>query len=215
MRSVVSVTTPAKAHNLVTPYEVKVGLKISTSDDTYDEMIEMLIDQASQEIATICNRVFAKETVVETLRDIPEDRVELFMSRYPITKVNSVTENGTALTEGTDYEMEAVTGRLIRLDSVWTEPVIVDYVGGYECPFDVPDDLRRAAMMYTREAYYQVIRGDQSVRMISHKESRIIYFDPNTALRGLGAGGGGMSMFATPTQRALRNMLNHYTRFAV
>jgi hypothetical protein len=56
-----------------------------------------------------------------------------------------------------------------------------------------------------REAYYASVRGDSSVRMIGHKESRIIYFDPNSASSKSGSAG-------SATFRAAADLLSHFTR---
>jgi hypothetical protein len=64
--------------------------------------------------------------------------------------------------------------------------------------------------MLAREAYYSTLRGDASVRMVAHKESRIIYFDPNVLAK---SGGGGSH--GTPAQRAASDLLTHFTRYEV
>ena len=60
-----------------------------------------------------------------------------------------------------------------------------------------------------REAYYASVRGDATIRMIGHKESRIIYFDPNVLAKSAGGGGTGGS----PAQRAVHDLLSHFTRY--
>jgi hypothetical protein len=72
-------------------------------------------------------------------------------------------------------------------------------------------------ILLTREAYYTTQRGDASVRSISHKESRIIYFDPATQMKaaaaaGGGGGGGGGAAGGTAAQKAAQSLLQRYTR---
>ena len=94
-----------------------------------------------------------------------------------------------------DYELDAEKGRLTRIAAAWVEPVVVTYTGGYELPMEAPFALQSASLLLTREAYYASIRGDASIRSVSHKEARVMYFDPNAksnaAGGGAAAGGGG------------------------
>ena len=108
----------------------------------------------------------------------------------------------------------------LLLDALWgkvtlpnggsfAEQTVIAYSGGYNLPDEAPPALKNAAVMLMREAYYAGQRGDQSVRMIGHKESRIIYFDPNRTA----ASGGGGSQGGTPAQRAAYDLLSHFTRY--
>jgi len=87
---------------------------------------------------------------------------------------------------------------------------VISYTGGYDLPNDAPESLRQAAILLTRESYYAAIRGDASVKMVGHKESRVSYFDP---MRSMGGGSGGSSGPATPARRAIDDILRAYTRF--
>jgi hypothetical protein len=91
----------------------------------------------------------------------------------------------------------------------FVEQATIEYSGGYNLPDEAPPALKQAATMLMREAYYAGQRGDASVRMIGHKESRVIYFDPNAAARS--AGGGGSA--GSPAQRAAHDLLTHFTRY--
>jgi hypothetical protein len=89
----------------------------------------------------------------------------------------------------------------------------VTYTGGYELPFESPPALRQAAILAVREAYYASIRGDATIRMVGHKESRVIYFDPNAALKAIsGSGSGGGGSAAT---RSMKALLERFTRMEV
>jgi hypothetical protein len=92
----------------------------------------------------------------------------------------------------------------------YVEQPIVNYSGGYHLPDEAPPALKQAAIMLMREAYYASVRGDATVRMIGHKESRIIYFDPNLLARSTGGSGHG-----TPAQRAAADILSSFTRYEV
>jgi len=77
---------------LLTLYEARLGLNLlTTSAETLDDQIEMLIRFSSDEIALQCNRTFAKQTVTETFREII-DAKRIFVANYPIENITSVTE---------------------------------------------------------------------------------------------------------------------------
>jgi hypothetical protein len=87
--------------------------------------------------------------------------------------------------------------------------VVATYAGGYAIPQEVPPALRQATLLFAKDYYQTTQRGDQSIRQIAHKESRIIYFDPATMMKAMNSGGGGGGSAA---QNAARNLLQRYTR---
>jgi len=211
MQSTLSVIEPAADISLLTLYEARLGMNLASStDENLDDLIDLLIKWASDEVATECNRIFAKEKLKEVVREIDVYCSRIFLSHYPIVKVDTVDENGTLLVEDVDYEIDIRSGRLNRLgDNYWSEPVTITYTGGYELPHEAPPALQQAAILLAREAYYASTRGDATVRMVSHKDSRIIYFDPNArGGAGAAAGSGG-----SPARRAVGDLLKKYTRF--
>ena len=224
MKTRIKVLQEAEDISLVTLFDLKTALGFDQSDTTKDDQLELLIKWSSGEIATLCNRVFAQETIEETFRDTNGMTGDLYLSHYPIKQISSVTDNDAVLTEDIDFEVDVRPGKISSLTGSWTGPVVVSYVGGYELPFDGSSTtasaiaLAQAAMLLTKEAYYAVVRGDATVRMIGHKETSIIYFDPNAALR-MGAGGGGgtpgSGAAGSPAKRAVSDMLRHFMRFPV
>lgn len=215
MQTSITVVTPATSTSLVNIDEARLALNLSKSTDmTAHDQVELFIQWASGEISTLANRVFAREEVVETFRNIDGSTVRLYLERWPVAEIASVDENGVLLVNGTDYEIDAGSGTLARLgDTAWTEPVIVTYTGGYQLPNDAPPALKQATLLLTREAYQAATRGDSTVRMISHKESRVIYFDPNA--RGGGQAGGQVGSVGSATKRAVIDLLRHFMRFPV
>lgn len=210
MQSSLTVVTPAQDISLVSLYEAKLGINLGSSTDTaLDDQLELLIEWSSAEIAALCNRTFAQETVIETFHDIGYSNNRLYLSRYPVTTITAFTEDGEAMVLDTDYRIDKQSGILTRIDDVWSGPVSVSYTGGYSLPNDSPRALRQAAVLMTREAYYATTRGDASIRMVAHKDSRVIYFDPNT--KSASSGGGSSS----PARRAVGDLLKHFTRFYV
>lgn len=213
MQSSLTVTEPATSISLVSLSDAKLGLNLAKSTDkTLDAQIAMLVEWASDEVSAMCNRVFAKESVTETFDGV-EANNRIFLSRYPVVAddIDSVTEDGGALTIDVDYTLDPNSGTLTRINSTWASSVVVIYAGGYELPLNSPRALRQAALLMTREAYNAAIRGDSTIRMVSHKESRIIYFDPNAKNAAGGAASGGGS----PARRAVGELLKHYMRFWV
>ncbi len=162
----VTVLTPADSRDLTTVSVVKEELQLDADDETPDQFIDRLIRQASDAIERWTGRVFAKETVRETLAAV--GRVDLVLSRTPIIGVTSVKIDGDAIT---DYSIrDAEAGFLFR-ETGWptserrghvitafltgeTKDVIeVEYEGGYYLPggeesFDptLPEDVERACI---------------------------------------------------------------------
>lgn len=211
MQSTIVVVEPAASIDLITLAEFKRALHITAT--TQDEMLQELITRGSAEIAAYCNnRVFGKETVVETFTEIPENLRRIFLARFPVKTPDDITQFDNA---GVPVDMQT-----LLLDALWgkatlpnggafIEQTVVAYTGGYNLPDEAPPALKNAAIMLMREAYYASTRGDQSVRMIGHKESRIIYFDPNARAGSAGSGAQG----GTPAQRAAYDLLTHFTRY--
>jgi hypothetical protein len=208
MQSSLTVLTPAQSESLVSLYEARLALNLTASNAVLDEQLEMLIEWGSAEIAALCNRTFAQETVTETFTQLDSHHSRVYLTRYPVTDISVIEEDGTAMVVDTDYQLDAASGLITRVDAVWGTPLTVTYTGGYDLPNDAPKALRQAALLMTREAYYAMSRGDASIRQISHKESRVTYFDPNAK----SSSGGGDS---SPARRAIGDLLKHFTRFWV
>lgn len=206
MQSTLVVIKESDDDALLTLYEAKLGLNIFTnSSESLDDQIEMLIGWTSDEIAFSCNRTFGKETVQETFREIQSGTKRIYLSKYPNVVVDSVFVNDVEIFEDIDFEVNESGGWLTRLDGTWTDVVVVFYTGGYNLPKEAPGSLKKAAILVTREAYYAAARGDASVKLLVHKESRVGFFDPRTP-----AGGGGGS--TSPAVRAIGDLLQGYTR---
>jgi hypothetical protein len=114
-----------------------------------------------------------------------------------------------------DYELEEASGKLsnIRIGGSqavgWNHPVTVHYSGGYSLPDEAPKPLKHAVVMLIREEKIRMMQAQNAgIRQISHKESRVSFFDPNALLlRAVG--------MKSPTMQAVENILSHYMRFEV
>jgi len=153
-----TISEAADSIDLTTLATVKSELGITNGAS--DTELARLITQASQTIATYCNRVFAKEIVVDHFRLQNECRStdKLMLSRFPVGAISSVVEDGDALTAD-DYEVDQKTGFLWRLSSdehtAWAQAkVLVTYAGGYELLDELPTDIERAAIVLVKQAWF-------------------------------------------------------------
>ncbi len=120
--------------------------ELSISNTTHDAFLTRKIVQASEAIATYCQRVFAVERLTETFYFIDDDSnlnvdsspAPLQVSRFPVLRIASLTENAVTLVEGTDFVVDPKTGQINRLNCIGTGmrrwycgPVVVTYDGGY------------------------------------------------------------------------------------
>ncbi|MGJ4888949.1 head-tail connector protein [Bradyrhizobium sp. HKCCYLRH3099] len=156
LKIITTVVTPAESYDLTTLEVVKQELDVT--DGARDELLKRYIGSASGAAAQYCNRKFQQETIRDEVwpEQDPHPWVlngsfdVLQLSRWPVVSVSSVTENGTALVEGTDFRVDAAAGRLLRLDAAgnaarWNAwPKVVEYVTGFaEIPGEVEDAVIR------------------------------------------------------------------------
>jgi Phage gp6-like head-tail connector protein len=146
-----SIVTAADTYDLTTLATVKAELGIVDREE--DEALASMIRQASGVIADHCNRVFALETVEETIR-LNRRMHELVLERFPVTEIASVIENGVTLTED-DYEADLAAGTLRRLRNDtrdwWTSKIVVTYSAGYSLLDAVPMGIERACITLVRQ----------------------------------------------------------------
>lgn len=161
-----TVTSASNTYDLTRVDTVKAELKIVSGE--WDALLASFIRQASGRIARHCKRVFAKETVSETMRCV--SRSTMSLNRYPVASITSLTADGTVLTQGTDFEADLVSGRLWRLSGksriAWSyEEVVIVYVAGYDLLGELPHELERAAIDLVKGLYFAKTR-DPAVRSI-------------------------------------------------
>jgi hypothetical protein len=161
MQSVVlTVVTPAPSFDLTTLATVKAELGLLTTAE--DVNLALWITQASAACAAYCNRVFASETVIETFRNRfnfrfrndSTNRVDAIrLERYPVTSIVSMTEDAIPLVVDVDYQLDASTGMMYRLDATndaimqWDfQKLAVQYAGGYALLGALPYNIERACI---------------------------------------------------------------------
>jgi hypothetical protein len=214
----IKVITPADSYALLTLDEVKTAFGIPLTDTSKDAQLQALIDGYSDVVATMCQRVFAKEEVEETWRGDPPpyENYRVFLARWPVRPedIQTVTANGGAI-DPTAYEIETASGKLTLLGYLGGsagDPVVVHYTGGYLLPDEAPPALKQAMLLLVQAGYAQLLRGfNTGVRSVSHKDSRVMYFDPNAAAS---KGGGGHSPLSIATE-AVNALLSAYMRYEV
>jgi hypothetical protein len=162
MERIVTVTTAASSPDLVSLETVNAELAIAGNGD--DALLKRRIAAASRAIAGYCRRTLVEETVSEQFR--PDRRTRaiaastdaLYLSRWPVSSIASVTQDGITLAGGTDYELEPQSGRLTRLISGSRAPwcfqlLIVAYAGGYDQAALADSDLEEAAIELVRDMW--------------------------------------------------------------
>jgi len=202
------------SHDLLTLDECKTLLGMSTTDTTHDAQLALQISIYSQTLERMCNRIFAKETGVESWReDGGSGRV--FLTHFPVkaADITEVTDGGVVL-DPSQYALEERSGKLANRrysDSVaipWVTPVHITYTGGYDLPTDAPYPLKQACAILIMEARMRMVQAQVAgIRQVSHREARVTFFDPNAVLLKLGG--------KSPSMQAVEALINQYTRFWV
>jgi hypothetical protein len=221
MDSIINIITPATVFDLMSLDEMKDVLGIADTDTSQDAIIQSQITMMSDVIATQCNRhpidghSWAKETVRETVRDLDSRR--LYLSHWPVKTddIESVecprgaTSQVGYPTEDPGWEVEENSGKL-SLFGGQTEPIVVTYTGGYLLPDEAPPALKASCEIMVRSyRMWEQRQATSGIRSISHKEARVMFFDPNVMLKQTGS-----TPLATAGQ-TVKDMLYHYMRFWV
>lgn len=137
---ITTVITPAPSYDLVSLQDLCDDLSITTTDD--DAYLMRAISKASLAAAQYCDRVLVNETVQDRFDFGWKSAETLKLSHYPVTQLQSITQGGVTLVEGTDFILDAATGVLYPTACTWGgEALIVEYDGGYS---DIPLDLQGA-----------------------------------------------------------------------
>jgi hypothetical protein len=212
---ITKILTPATNFDLTTLAEMKVMLGIASTDTSSDAQIQVWITQYSDFIATRCNRVFAKEEVMETWRADPSHASNrIYLSHWPVKEadIESVEcPRGSPLDGASgDWELEEKSGKLEIMPGL-SDPIVVTYTGGYLLPDEAPPALEAAVELMIRAARAQAVAAAVAgIRSLSHKESRVMFFDP-AAVFGKLAGGGPVAA----AYNTIDGLLQHYRRYEV
>src|SRR6516162_6059650 len=106
-----NVTQEATTHDLLTLEECKLLLGLSLTDTTHDQQLILQISIYSETVARKCNRIFAKETGVESWREMFDGRV--FLTHFPVKGIDiqNVSAAGS-LVDPSMYTLEERSGKL-------------------------------------------------------------------------------------------------------
>lgn len=217
---IVKVLEPATNFGFLTPDQARIGMQLEGSDvAASDDYLRLLIEQNSDVVATLCNRVFAREKVRETWRCIGEPcdcddakrSRRLLLSHWPVKEedVEAVEIPRGNEVDPSCWELDERAGRLSVFCGT-AEPIVVTYTGGYRLPDEAPPALRYAATILVGNA--RAITQLQSsgvatgVKSISHKEARVTFQSPTEALA-MSTRQGGM-----PGMQAVQDLLVHFQR---
>lgn len=160
----INILTPAECNDFTTLEAVKTYFNIN--DESQDAKIMQGIKYASDFIRSFTGRLFAEETLIETVRGFGTNY--LMLSRYPITNIAAIMQNGEVIT---DFEISNPESGLIFRKVGWdwsaasfggisADPVpnseaytySVQYTGGYcmpcamGCTRTLPYDIEQAAI---------------------------------------------------------------------
>ncbi|ASS64673.2 phage head-tail connector protein [Paenibacillus sp. RUD330] len=144
---------------LTTLDKVKKKLQIPSEDESQDDLLQLMVEAASQSIEAYCRRSFRLQEYTE--RRSGSSQAYLELKNYPIMDVSSVKVGGTLVT---DAEILPEKGMLLRPGGVWAsgiENVEVTYQAGYVLPADadhedsvtLPRPLEVACIMYAMDLF--------------------------------------------------------------
>lgn len=154
MHKTLTVITPASSLDLTVLATAKVHLDVTGT--TLDTKIQNWIKQASDAIASECDRVFGKETIKETLY-LTGTMDKIVLERTPVASITSVVVDGVTI-DAADYTVHKGMGLLSRLSSdvltCWSgNKIEVTYVGGFELLSELPYDVERACLSLISHYY--------------------------------------------------------------
>ena len=84
-----------------------VKLHLGITDATDDALLTQLINQASDDIETRCNRTLTRETRTAEACEVAGDT--FYLDLYPVASVASITVDGEAVT---DYTLTPASGKM-------------------------------------------------------------------------------------------------------
>jgi hypothetical protein len=211
---ITNVLSPADSFGLVTLEELKSSLKIGIGDISEDDFLQLIIETGSGDIAAELNRTLAYERVKDIfIIDASAGSRRLYLSHWParlaavetLTYAARVGGSERSILTDTNWILEEDTGIITLIDgTVWDGTITATYGGGYDLPEETPDGLKQAMILIGRDAWFASIRGDSSIRSISHKGARVMYFSPQQMLAGAKGQPG--------SYNTIDRLLRHYRR---
>ena len=126
----------------------KVFLRVDHPDE--DALIASLIDAATRQIEDRCGVSLITRPQRLTKASVrTNDGAGVYLTRYPISSIEAVTQDGAAQPIEANLRARPV---LVRVPS--HGPVTVDFTAGYgETESDIPTPLRQGVMLLTAHLY--------------------------------------------------------------
>lgn len=182
----------AGAYDLITLAQLKINLNITASDK--DDLLQSLITDYSEMMK---NEMKGRSIPIEKVQDTitlqndpayvfvtPNKEPLLRLSRFPIVTIDSLTENGNALVQDTDFRLlTAGSAIIMRLNNLqWCEgDIVVQYHAGYSTP---PRPLQRAITTMARHALLTMNRDPYLKEDETAGIGRKVYWVPTTSVGG-------------------------------
>ena len=178
MNSVVGVTDP-----FTTLANVKLDANIGGTDANRDTVINSIIAGVTRQMQDWMMRDIVQGTATaEKLDGWYSD--EVYTKHYPLLAITSLTEDGTALVEDTDFESledDKPSGRIVRISGTetaqWTKgrrKVKTTYDHGF---VTIPDSLVVAATSLVVAKYFETVQSEKGWRGVLSKG-----VDPNASV---------------------------------
>jgi hypothetical protein len=196
----------ADTFDLLKLSEAKTILNIPSGDVSLDDNLKWMITANSALISTMTNRIFGRERLVETWRELGSNRI--FLTHWPVkeSEIEEVKAGSTVLSP-TEYVLEERSGKLSVYNGGWIQPVSVTYTGGYDLPDDAHPTLKYATgLLVGKTKKEQASAALTGVRMIAHKEARVMFHNPATG------GGASSGTSDSATDKAVESLLYHFIR---
>jgi len=206
----IQVLTPASSFDLMTLDEAKQMLGISLTDTSDDAQLAMFIDINSASISRLCNRIFAREEVSESWRELNGGN-RVFLSHWPVLQadIESVQSPLGTMVSPDDWELEEASGKVSFFGVAAIEPVVITYWGGYNLPNEAPGALKHALALLNLQSRLLASLGTiGGIHQLSHKEARISFHDPAKILAAAMGQAAGM-------ENPVMQVLSHYIRYEV
>jgi hypothetical protein len=218
----VNVITPATSVALISLDDAKIMLGLPAGPAAEDAQLQMLLDQNSMILARKANReTFAKEKVSERWDCVgpvccPNGACRIWLTRAPVKLADIETlesPEGVAIDKAS-IRLEQSTGQIV-FPGGCADEILITYTGGFLLPDEAPLDLQRAAGMELRQYQTQAAQEATSgagIRLLQHKENRIVYFSP----RDMAGGGSSSASTGTPssaTDAAVKSLIQTYVRY--
>ncbi len=127
-------------------YPITASYDYAASNDTFedydDDLLEILINAATKKCEDYCNRAFIQGTITENR--IGDGGTLLQLNKRPVSAFTSITLDGSALTEDTDFTLHKEEGHVTRPTGIsfwttdiqrvcWNEgaKIVIVYTAGY------------------------------------------------------------------------------------